>query len=116
MKKPEVVVEWMVSFDEAMATMDEYVNSIVIVGKLPSLESTNHLGEETDEGGEEVSEPSAKERVDQKPELTLIPGNRLGNPAVLKALFKKLTGREATDEDVEEAMNKIRRTRQPLES
>ena len=45
-----------------------------------------------------------KKHVDQKPELTLIPGNMLEDKEVFKALFKQLTGKDSTDAEIEEAM------------
>lgn len=48
-----------------------------------------------------------KKRVDQKPELTLIPGNMLEDKEVFKALYKKLTGKDSTDAEVEEAMREL---------
>lgn len=61
-KQPEVVEEWMVPFAEAQEIMAEYVHSIVLVGPKTPLSDTNYLGEETDEGGEEDSEPPVKKR------------------------------------------------------
>lgn len=45
--------------------------------------------------------------MDQKPELTLIPGNMLEDKEVFKALYKKLTGKDSTDAEIEEAMKEV---------
>ena len=40
---------------------------------------------------------------DQKPELSLVSGKDLDDETVLVALFKKLMGREPTEEELKEA-------------
>ena len=47
-----------------------------------------------------------KKRLQQKPELTLIPGSILKDKDVLKVLYEKLTGKKITDAEVEAAKKK----------
>lgn len=106
--------ETLPTFKELKDAMDDHYATVEYIGPVTPIEDTAYLAEETKEMNS-ATEPktskkrkpirkksrASKEPVD-KPSLTLLPGKGITLDNIRK-MFVKLTGREPTKEDMEEA-------------
>lgn len=111
-------------FKDLQALMDEHCSENHFDGPLPSVEETAFLAEETDEINAATDPKKSKKRKPipkqsrasketvEKPSLTLLPGKEITLETIRK-MFLKLTGREPTKEEMEDARVKWEKAHPP---